>query len=78
VTETEGATKRRVPQCLINWCCPYRSELCRLRCTGERLDDNETMIVRGNFCYIRSGGLVERFRLLKGDKERIAAYDSGE
>jgi len=38
-------SNRRVPKCEINWCCPYRSDLCRFdqdgQCTGERTPKND-------------------------------------
>jgi len=71
-------TKRRVPVCTINWCCPYRSDLCTKKCTGERKPRDDYMLVSGDYALIRSGGVHVRYFIPEKTKETFRKFDHGE
>jgi hypothetical protein len=72
-------TTRRVPICTINWCCPFRSDLCRERCTfGERVPADTRLVVYGDIAFIRCGDRVERVRLPEPTKEGFRRFDRGD
>lgn len=71
--------KRRVPICAINWCCPYRSDLCKDRCTGERIPADSSMIVGGGFVYIReAGNSFVKYALPPKTKAAFRGFDRGD
>jgi len=53
---------RRVTVCSINWGCPYRTDLCKTECTGERKPRDAYLIVDGNQCFIRQGTITSNPR----------------
>jgi hypothetical protein len=65
--------RRRAPICAINWCCPYRSDLCKKECTGERIPDDNFMIVFGDFVVIDR----VRYFIPERTKEVFRRFDRG-
>jgi hypothetical protein len=66
--------QRRVPICTINWCCPYRGDLCTMWCTGERAPKSDYMVVRGDHAVI--GGT--RYYVPEKTREAFRAFDRGD
>jgi hypothetical protein len=69
---------RRVPVCSINWCCPYRSDLCTSTCTGKRKPKDGFMIVDGDHCFIRQGDYYLRYLMPYETKQLLIRSDRGE
>jgi hypothetical protein len=75
-----SAQKRRVPRCTINWCCPYRSDLCKAECSGERKPKDDYMLVFGDNVLIRmppNAGVHTRCTIPKRTKKVFQAFDRG-
>jgi len=77
--------KRRVPRCEINWCCPYRADLCRFdrdgQCTGERQPSDDFMIVFGNDLIVHRpewGDTAVRYNMPPKNKALLRAFDRGD
>jgi len=71
--------KRRVPVCTINWCCPYRADLCTKNCTGEREPSDDYMLVSGDYVLIRNeNGDHVRYFIPEKTKETFRRFDRGE
>jgi hypothetical protein len=72
--------KRRVPICTINWCCPYRADLCGERCTGERKPRDDYMVVHGDYMVMRDDGERKyyRYRIPERTKEAFKQFDRGD
>jgi hypothetical protein len=74
------AQKRRVPVCKINWCCPYRSDLCQSECSGARQPKVDFMMVIGDDVLIREPGAEAhtRYTIPKETRKVFRAFDSGD
>jgi hypothetical protein len=74
--------KRRVPVCAINFCCPYRNDLCgsntKGECSGERIPKHDYMIVEGDYAFIKeTSGSIVRYALPEQSKEFLRDFDRG-
>jgi hypothetical protein len=71
-------TTRRVPICAINWCCPYRSDLCTSECTGERTPRDNSIIVLGEDVFIVRDDAAHRYHIPEKARETFRSFDRGE
>ena len=69
---------RRVPVCSINWGCPYRTDLCKTECTGERKPRDGYLIVDGDQCFIRQGDLYLQYSIPDETKQLMMRFDQGD
>jgi hypothetical protein len=78
-TVDQMTKKRRVPTCKINFCCPYRTDLCVGRCTGEREPRDHRMVVIGDYATMGPDdrGRFTRYRVPEKTKDRFRKFDSG-
>jgi hypothetical protein len=71
--------RRRAPACAINFCCPYRNDLCVYECSGERIPKDDFLIVDSDFAHLRAtrGGPVVRYSLPEETKLLLIDFDRG-
>src|SRR5260370_26885313 len=74
------AQKRRVPVCKMNWCCPYRSDLCQSDCSGARQPTVDFMMVMGDDVLIREPGAEAhtRYTIPKETRKVFRPFDTGD
>jgi hypothetical protein len=71
--------ERRVPVCTINWCCPYRSDLCQGSCSGKRIPSSYGLFVSGDDAFVREGntGPLVRYAIPEETKACLRGFDEG-
>jgi hypothetical protein len=76
--------ERRVPTCTINWCCPFRSNLCRGECHGSthgrarsRAGDPFHLFVLGDDVFVMNAGDGTRYQLDAAGRQVLMDFDRG-
>jgi hypothetical protein len=83
ISDSSAGMERRVPACSINWCCPFRTDLCRDKCSGERSlafgPRDFVLIIYGGECVLKHVGeyLFARHAIVRETRKAIEAHDSG-
>jgi hypothetical protein len=79
IQQEDSAMERRVPVCGINWCCPYRSDLCQDQCSGQRKPKSYGLVVSGDDAFVREGdtGPMVRYSIPEETKTLLRGFDQG-